>query len=946
MPQTLTLYLFEFTLLVSVFYFFLKFLSQDSPGVFWYIPLGLTCCALLPLLNIFPQDFSNTAQTAIGTVEILPMSVTYSGNPVLTVRDIFGLIYLCGFAYLLLKKTDRLQNFSAAKDPDLPYPSRMLSFGKAFYGEGNQSAKLAYRLDTFPILLTELLTLIFWFHPVVFLLHKKYKTLFAEKAPPLSRNTKAGRMFGRFFLLLVLLTGTSFTQKNILQPHLQGIDKKINAHADAVLYDWEKAQKGTVLDWGETELAVVNTRPRQNLLPRYEVRMMNRPFFNEIKDEDFRLYKDGEKQRIIHAEALISAPDFEKPLHAVGSTEITKYLNAVSAKREMTVLLKFQSENQEEWFAAFAVTRYAKLYLDHPGIQAFMGQAQIAAYKLDAEKPLYKNEEVILGNVKEEMIYEIKWGEMRVLLEKIANPNVWNGRLEIDYDDFAEMHGSSVSILKNGESQLLQNFQIDKFDPTDEVKYPRRFYNYADENFKEKYESVIPEKLLAEYNPGAGYYLRGETEDINFEAYIRIIDPYDPYRAEKYAAMHSNDPAEFTYQVINFPGKKTVLKTDTLQADNQAFVKMYDDRSRYEIIHVPNFQTNLRLLTADNFIWWEKETERKKRRPDFWRLPEYIDYIGQPTALLWGDLFANPNSPVLTRADVSDNARRALRLQIGEKRIFPQRFEMLVRRGEEEPEIFQIERDNREYLLPDLSEIETETSIYFQKITLESEGREMFLPVTFAFHIGKEQEEFTLKIEETGGGTESDTLRNERDNYYFAYKNYALQDIIADLAGYKRHYVRTFGEAKNPVLNVEYVSEKINTQNGIYRLILELRRKYRFSYQDKFETRSSYRLGLGSERKLDNFIVSAAAAKNASDDYMQEGETAILETATLSDLAQFIEKKFNVYIYVVAGKYDEAFYFSLDISSLAALTAQLETDYGLQLIHGNYPVRFLDVTFL
>ena len=270
---------------------------------------------------------------------------------------------------------------------------------------------------------------------------------------------------------------------------------------------------------------------------------------------------------------------------------------------------------------------------------------------------------------------------------------------------------------------------------------------------------------------------------------------------------------------------------------------------------------------------------------------------------------------------------------------------MVIRKGEEEPSIYQIRRDNGEYLLPDLSEIETETSIYFQKITVKEAGEEKFFPVCFAFHIGKEKENYNLKVNKSEGGTAFDTLQNKRGDYFFAYKNQTLLEIISDISGFKKHYLRTFGKAVNPLLDVEYTSEKINTRNGFGLTVSELRRRYRFSYRYKFETRSSYRLGLGNDIKLDNYLVAPDLAPNPSDEYTQTGENAVLAAATLQDLAEFIEKKFGVFIYVVVTK-DDAYYFSLDVSSLDNLISQLENDYGLQLIHGNYPVRFLDVTFL
>ena len=125
----------------------------------------------------------------------------------------------------------------------------------------------------------------------------------------------------------------------------------------------------------------------------------------------------------------------------------------------------------------------------------------------------------------------------------------------------------------------------------------------------------------------------------------------------------------------------------------------------------------------------------------------------------------------------------------------------------------------------------------------------------------------------------------------------------------------------------------------------DLRRRYKYSYRSKFETMPSYRFGLGAKSKLNAFIISEKKAKNASDTAVVSEGIATLEAATVSDLADFLEKQFGVYIYVVVDV-EEAYYFSIDVSSIEAATQQLEADYGLQLILGNYPVRFIDVSFL
>lgn len=966
MDFTLSRYIFELTVCTVAFgtllYVFHQSSIRQNPWLTWF---AVVLSVLLPAFNFSAHPMT---EEVYGRIAAWSAAVTYSGNFILMPRDFLGLLYLLGFAYFAFVKADAwvkteqlLLHYAGRYQSDtITSLTSALTLYTSLYTQVDNLKAKDFSLITrtaaasrstskFALFIVEIIFLLFWWHPVLRAFDSEFKkncaaAVIAEEQQKPNRE----RMPYAVMLLIsgLLMFLFSFNQLNRFSifDGIMKADARFNTFAYTPLFDLQKTRKGTVLDWGSVDLPVQRLSYDKRQPMTCQVKMMNRPYFKEIKDADIKLYKDGEKQRLINIEAVITGPDFEKRLRAVGREEFKKYVAAVASQREVTIVLRLETEFGETWVTALALTRYARMYLDHAAIADLLGENSLFNFQLQKESPYYRTENASLDKEEEEAVYQIKWGEMNILLEKYANPNVYRGWLETDLKVFEAQSGAEIQILKNGESQNITKFSLRRYDAVPDAS--ELLYEQP-ESTTETYAVRIEESKLRDCAPGTHFtfYIRIDDIEIN-TADLQIIDPYKPYYPLSSAARVPTDAAEFTYQVINLPGRSTILKTDTLAEENRKFLEIYNDRSRYEIIHVPDFVTGRRLVIADDFIWWEGEEKNLREEIPFLYLPEYTAHIGQPVGLLWGDLFANTNSPMLSREDIRRNARRPLRLQINGKEVPMTEFEMVVRRGEEEPQIHRIKRKKGEFMLPDFTETEVETSIFLQKIIVKTETGRRWLPVNFAFHIGSEPTDFSLSAEEvTPGGVRFDTLVTRPDTFSFAYQNHTLREVLSAITGYSEHYFRVFGPERNPTLNIAYHSDKINNYHGKALLIGQLRRRYRFSFQDKFETLSSYRLGVGSESKLNNFALSAEKSLQTSPQAVQNGAYEVLEAATLQDLRAFLEKKFNIYVYVVSGA-DSAYYFSLDTSSLEAVIEQLKNDYGLLLIHGNYPVRFLDIRFL
>ena len=978
MQVTLTQFLFEMTLCLGVFYAIYRILPQRLEKDNLLFLLLTSCTAiLLPLFSFSADDTfrffysEELTQTVYNSFfASVPLSVSYSGNIIITFQDILSFLYLLGFGFFAFKKIDnwaraneRIKYFVSnnSSTSQLSFWHNASLFSQIFqenkeelqtFNE-NKDNSLSFDFFKMPTFLIECFSLILWFHPFIYLYRKEFYSNTYKMINRVSTEKKTQEhrfsyikttAIVPFLFSFLALFSFDFSKDLPFASGAIETDEAITIWMHKPIFDLDKTQKGTVLDWGTIDLPIANIGIDAPEIQEYRTMMMNRPYFKEIKDDELKFYFEGTKQRIVKLEAIFNSPDFEQPLRAVGRKEFQKYASAISSQKEVTIIIKIETEFGEKWMSALAITRYAKLYTDKPDIRAFTGDNIHVSYALDTSLPHFLVEKASV-NMEEDAIYTVKWGELEIILEKYANPNMYRANVELDLETAQQNLGNTIEVLKNGSTQSIDGLAFMRYDAINEYERKPNWFKFKE--ISATYSVVLDEKDLETYEPGTFFMIGLETEDITISSVeLRITSPFEPYYPKLSAKNIPNDPAEFAFQIISVPDRKTILKADTLLTENQRNLEMYSDRSRYDIVHIPGFKTNRRLLSADDFIWWHEEGKELENRSPIFKLPEHNAYIGQTVGFFWGDIFANPNAINLTRKDITTNQNSPLILRVGKKKLEIIEFEMIVRRGEEEPEVHFIKRKNGEIRLPDLSEIDIKTGIYFQKIVVEEEGVLHYFPLNFSFNISNELSDYQLSIEEIApGGVAFDTLINKRDSFSFAWENRTLKGVISDITRFNENYIRFHGDVKNPTLNIDYSSTKINTQSGTYFLNAELGRRYQYSYRSKFETMSSYRMGLGSESKLNAFIVSEEKAKNSSNQVIITEGMAVLESARIDDLTSFIEKQFGVFIYVVVDE-DETYYFSIDISSIEALVQQLEADYGLQLILGNYPVRFLDVSFL
>lgn len=337
--------------------------------------------------------------------------------------------------------------------------------------------------------------------------------------------------------------------------------------------------------------------------------------------------------------------------------------------------------------------------------------------------------------------YAFQWGELSIVLKKYANPNGYEGSVEMELSTFREMLREEIKVFR-GRHQLRPG--------TISVLYrsgtgnEQAYINDIDPRFvilKDRRSGKVYNDLVSY---GDEVVVFGDTEDIYLSRIrIHILDPRAGYEPVVNVPDIDHHVADFSFQIVGRAGKRTLVKVDSQHPNAWRILELYQDSERYEIVHIPGFRTNRRYVTENEALLSKISAagfDLAAGLPDVNYLPEYQGYLNLPVHLLWGTLEAAPSSENYTVAQFADASGGELFLQVGEMRFVPEAFEIVIAGKGGVP--FGFRADGLHYfsLRQAFSQIRPETSIYFDRIVIrDSDGALKLFPAAFAFHVGADK---------------------------------------------------------------------------------------------------------------------------------------------------------------------------------------------------------------
>ena len=331
----------------------------------------------------------------------------------------------------------------------------------------------------------------------------------------------------------------------------------------------------------------------------------------------------------------------------------------------------------------------------------------------------------------------LKWGKLEVPLLKYANPEVYRGNLKVSLPGFWDNVGYPIQLLNNGEEMEIEVVGINR------MPWMRSDSVYA--NYPNTEEGLLPYSVVTLFrnNVRAGDFIGirvfSKTKDIRVQsAVIEIEDPSAPYYPQVMVRFpyHVDDVSYF--QVIQEPGRRPILRLDTVAVESKAIYDLYRENLLYEIIHIPDFKTRHRLITGEEKLFKTKDIRKSvvlgRESVDWLSLPEYVDYIG--AKLFWGEMEARPSSRNISLNTFRKNLSIPLDLWAEDRPLCVHSFQLIIDSEDHYPVMYASDDLTYPALQKALLQIQSESTVYFTEIIVEDEqGNRYWFPQEFAFII-------------------------------------------------------------------------------------------------------------------------------------------------------------------------------------------------------------------
>jgi hypothetical protein len=372
---------------------------------------------------------------------------------------------------------------------------------------------------------------------------------------------------------------------------------------------------------------------------------------------------------------------------------------------------------------------------------------------------------------------------------------------------------------------------------------------------------------------------------------------------------------------------------------------LYVASEQYQIVHIPDFNTNRRFVDVAARLFSEDEIEENYlsiARFDINVLPEYQAFQSQLVQLDWGEMIANPSSENYITKDFKTSYSKELNLKIGEESFDIQSFRLILKEKKQAAIAYHSEKIKESSLLHFLRKIIPETSIYFDDLIIQKNGQYFYLPINFVFNIGKDTDKFTLTVKRSDDDTPKSITK--RDSYV-EYLHYPMSELIAILTGNER--MEFDNKADEPIIDAVFESEYLSVRQGEELLLKRLSQQYYYSSEIRFETRTVWLLDPVENTKKIDTLEYFHHLKPDLKKIIVANKKKGLETLSpgfMDDLSNLIEREFDLTVFNETGL-TKAYGLGLNLSSFEVLRKQLERDYGLKMRQEERVVKVVKVVY-
>lgn len=498
------------------------------------------------------------------------------------------------------------------------------------------------------------------------------------------------------------------------------------------------------MEWGATKIPFLEPEIIEEVEIAYQV--FSEAEFTKIWMDSFTLKYKGHELRPNKVNAIFIRPD-STSITCEDENDFTNcfYANLKGYQKDFALWLSIETEEKKTFFTRIKVTQNPTL--------AFIPNEEAKNYwkklinrdkhksidNLTVVKPIFKDHE-----------YLFKWGNW----ERYAHDRRGGRRVKVGIKEFQSWVNHPPFLYKNKE-YIPFGMSINYWD---KKSWSQCYINrktkevpliISNECFKELAEKVkVGQTLSISIHIKGDFIKKLSPQSLSALPGFMVNDQYIYFSIPIEIIAENHNPnhaplnlttSTFSFQLNSSLGEKSIVKMDKNNPKNESLVKHYTESESAEIVHIADYKTIRRVITQDDTFIKPTDIGQTYTLPNkvfkTETFPEFYDFNIQPPLIKLKGL-----STVLdkTTYDLEDfqNSKEGFEFFIGEESVnlLQITFTVVPKKGK----AIQYITNNftRNDIQRRFSKIESETSLYFDKILFErANGEQMVFPLTTALHL-------------------------------------------------------------------------------------------------------------------------------------------------------------------------------------------------------------------
>ncbi|MEL7119339.1 MAG: hypothetical protein AAFO07_07860 [Bacteroidota bacterium] len=525
--------------------------------------------------------------------------------------------------------------------------------------------------------------------------------------------------------------------------------------------------------------------------------------------------------------------------------------------------------------------------------------------------------------------YALEWGNVSLPMYQSDRETVFTGAVEMSMNDFYKLIKQEINLTEEEQQkpyviQFMHRLALESGLPRFWLPYP-----------EQKNGRLSPTDIKSiQQQIAAGHGLRmrifSPIDSLDFYANVFVTNPFATYQPDlSVRSRYFSDV--YNFQLIQQEGKPAILRIDTTVKSTSHVLDMYKDNKKFQILHIPGFETRRRAWMGDMFSNKEIVKTLLLDNPyDLLTLSEYVDYDTRNVTLHWGKMESKLNSENYSLQFFRKSIQQESFLEVGEKTLNLKNVHIIFKHETSRPERVVTSDLNHPDLIKRLLRLPDRSSVYLDRLVVEDEdGTNFHFPECFAFHIERKKD-FEIEVTESEDDKYPILNVTHKDNLLqIKIESMPFEQVISYLLDTPIEAVQFNGFERFPYMDMYFSSTNLTERDGKQLLLTKLQQNYDFSVEI-----------LGEEPVLsldlmdEELLPPVSRLNRKKDSYIKFTDDQGIRKATfkqvaLPELAQLLAYDLHLPVIDFTNKSGQ-FDLELTYEDRKDLTKQLR-DYGLAL---------------